>query len=99
MLATVSARVPVEVRDQVHQKLRSAGSTPSQFINGVYLKFLDGGLDLGREGAATAAGAARDGAADLLRRSTCNFKEPLPASFDFAAELEKGRAADYEASA
>ena len=98
MLATVSARVPVEVRNQVHQKLRRAGSTPSKLINDAYLSFLDGELDP-RRGKAAVPDAADGRVADLLRRSTCNFGDPLPADFDFAAELEKGRVAEYEALA
>ncbi len=96
MLATVSARVPVEVRNQVHQKLRRAGSTPSKFINDMYLSFLDGDLDLPKKAAATPTGAAGAEVADALRRATCNFDNPLPASFDFTAELEEGRAAGRE---
>ncbi len=99
MLATVSARVPVEVRNQVHQKLRRAGSTPSKFINDVYLSFLDGELHLDEGKGAAPEDASRDKVADLLKRSTCNLENPLPADFDFTAELEQGRAAEYEALA
>ena len=97
MLATVSARVPVEVRNQVHKKLRNAGSTPSEFINEVYLKFLDDELDLKTKKENGAKKAERKNITDILRSSTCNFENPLPATFDFKAELEQGRTKGYEA--
>ena len=97
MLATVSARVPIEVRNQVHKKLRNAGSTPSEFINEVYLKFLDDELDLKTKKENGAKKAERKNIADILKSSTCNFENPLSATFDFKAELEQGRANGYEA--
>ena len=46
MLATVSAGVPVEVRNQVHQKLRNSRTTPPQFINDVCSSCLSDNLSL-----------------------------------------------------
>lgn len=33
MHAVVTARVPQEIRDQVHSKLRDIGSSPTELIN------------------------------------------------------------------
>lgn len=41
MDAMVSARVPVEVRDQVNEGLRSIGSSPTELINSAYQFFLE----------------------------------------------------------
>ena len=43
MDATVSARVPVEIRDRVHSMLRQRGSSPTELINLAYLSFLKTG--------------------------------------------------------
>lgn len=43
MDATVSARVPVEVRDRVHAMLRQHGSSPTELINSAYLAYLKTG--------------------------------------------------------
>ena len=99
MLATVSARVPVEVRNQVHQKLRRSGSTPSEFINEVYSRFLDNELNFDNKRIKTLSTSENNKIVEVLKLSTCNFDNPLPASFDFKAELKEGRAADYEALA
>lgn len=37
----VSARVPVEVRDQVNEGLRAIGSSPTELINSAYEFFLE----------------------------------------------------------
>ena len=37
----VSARVPVEIRDQVNEGLRSIGSSPTELINSAYEFFLE----------------------------------------------------------
>ncbi len=99
MLATVSARVPVEVRNQVHQRLRREGSTPSEFINDVYAKFLNEELDFQNTKAQALKKSDNDEIINVIKLSTCNFENPLPSSFDFKAELVKGRASDYEAIA
>ena len=99
MLATVSARVPVEVRNQVHQKLSRSGSTPSEFINEVYSKFLDNELHFDKGHTNALSTSENNKFVDMLKLSTCNFENPLPASFDFEAELEEGRRLDYEALA
>ena len=99
MLATVSARVPVEVRNQVHQKLRRSGSTPSEFINEVYSRFLDNELHFDNKRIKTLSTSENNKIVEILKLSTCNFENPLPASFDFKAELEEGRRSDYEALA
>lgn len=36
MHAVVTARVPQEIRDQVHSKLRDIGSSPTELINAAY---------------------------------------------------------------
>ena len=99
MLATVSARVPVEVRNQVHQKLRRSGSTPSEFINEVYSRFLDNELNFDNKRIKALSTSENNKIVEILKLSTCNFENPLPASFDFEAELEEGRRLDYEALA
>ncbi len=33
---------------------------------------------------------------EMLKLSICNFENPLPATFDFHSELERGRENDYE---
>lgn len=43
MDATVSARIPVEIRNQVHSKLKSEGKTPTQLINSAYQSYLKTG--------------------------------------------------------
>ena len=97
MLATVSARVPVEVRNQVHQKLKHKGSTPSQFINTVYASFLNDELSIHSKKKKKSAQLKKDEIVEIIRASTCNFDNPLPENFDFKAELERGRINDYEA--
>lgn len=101
MLATVSARVPMEIRNQVHQKLRRSGSTPSEFINDAYVKFLNDELVYNKHEGKSAQLTNSECAeiTEMLKLSTCNFENPLPASFDFKAELEEGRVTDYEALA
>lgn len=37
----VSARVPLELRDQVNEGLRAIGSTPTELINSAYQYFLE----------------------------------------------------------
>lgn len=96
MLATVSARVPVEVRNQVHQKLRRSGSTPSDFINEAYLKFLNDELVYTKSEGKSLTASESNEIVKILKLSTCNFENPLPASFDFKAALEEGRGTDYE---
>ena len=91
MLATVSARVPVEVRNQVHEKLRNSGTTPSQFINDVYSSYLNGNLNLKGQTSKRSARMTNQDVANILKLSTCNFENPLPSSFDFKTELENGR--------
>ena len=44
MDATVSARVPVELRDQVHKKLHAQGSSPTALINSAYRCYLATGV-------------------------------------------------------
>ena len=92
MLVTVSARVPVEVRNQVHQKLRNSGTTPSQFINDVYSSYLSDNLSLKQKASKKSDGITNQDVVKILKLSTCNFENPLPSSFDFKAELEEGRA-------
>lgn len=41
MDAMVSARVPVELKDQVNEGLRAIGSSPTELINRAYEFFLD----------------------------------------------------------
>ena len=96
MLATISARVPVEVRNQVHKKLRNAGSSPSELINKVYKSYLNDELDFKKEPKRELEDSEKNEILNLIEVSTCNFKDPLPATFDLEAELEKGRAASYE---
>lgn len=36
MHAMVTARVPVEIRDQVNAKLRAIGSSPTELVNAAY---------------------------------------------------------------
>ena len=36
MHAMVTARVPVEIRDQVNTKLRAMGSSPTELVNAAY---------------------------------------------------------------
>lgn len=43
MDAMVSARVPVEIRDQVNEALKKIGSTPTELINRTYKQFLQTG--------------------------------------------------------
>lgn len=44
MDAMVSARVPVEIRDQVNAALKKIGSTPTELINQTYEQFLRTGV-------------------------------------------------------
>jgi hypothetical protein len=92
MLATVSARVPVEVRNQVHKKLRNSGTTPSQFINDVYLSYLSDNLSLNDQVSKGSDGITNEEVIQIFKLSTCNFETPLPSSFDFKKELEEDRA-------
>ena len=96
MFATVSARVPIEVRNQVHKKLSKNGSTPSKFINDVYKSYLDGDLEIAKENVHISDSEAKSEVLEKLNRSCCNFNNPLPASFDFEKTLVSGRVADYE---
>ena len=97
MLATVSARVPVEVRDQVHKKLRNSGRTPSQFINDVYVKYLNDDTFFDTSTKNKTRSVDNIAIIETIKASTCNYGNPLPAMFDFKEELKQRRKADYEA--
>ena len=96
MLATVSARVPVEVRNQVHQKLRSNGLTPSQFINDVYVKYLDDDSFLETTKKKKNRQFDNETIIETIKASTCNYGNPLLATFDYKDELSRGKKTDYE---
>lgn len=104
MNAMVSARVPVELRDQVNALLREKGSTPTELINRAYRLFLET-KELPGSPEHTAPGRRTPTAFELreLQESVRSTTYGVPESFFanrsyddiLAAELE----ADYAALA
>lgn len=104
MDAVVTARVPVEIRRQGNEILRSIGSNPTQLINAAYEYVISHGSLPGYR--AVGDLEASDRALTLAQRDelVSFFNEstfPVPSDFwdGFSGKemIGKGRAADYEA--
>ncbi len=110
MDAVVTARVPVEVKEQGARVLRSIGATPTQLVNAAYSYV----LETGTLPCAHAHGEARsvDGRSvktptpaqrDALQAALASMTREVPESFwldcSYKELLEEGRRADYEALA
>ena len=70
----VSARVPATLRDAVNAKLKNAGATPTQLINGAYRDYLESGVLPG------SASAIKPGKRKLGARDLAVFKQSVDAS-------------------
>ena len=78
MHAMVTARVPLEIRDQVNAKLRSIGSSPTELVNAAYDYVLaTGELPDAQRGESTLTDAQANELRFRLRQAT----RPVPASF------------------
>lgn len=100
----VSARVPMELRDQVNEGLRAIGSSPTELINRAYEYFLDTKKLPGREVAAKKG--KRQLTASQLRALAKSIEETtyiVPESYfeglDYKQILERELRESYEALA
>lgn len=82
MHAMVTARVPLEIRDQVNAKLRSIGSSPTELVNAAYDYVLaTGELPDARRGESPLRITLTDAQANELRFRLRQATRPVPASF------------------
>lgn len=100
----VSARVPMELRDQVNEGLRAIGSSPTELINRAYEFFLDTKRLPGRD--ASSKKGKRKLNASQLRALTESIKETtraVPESYfeglDYKELLRRRLRESYEALA
>ena len=75
MHAMVTARVPLEIRDQVNAKLRSIGSSPTELVNAAYE------LPDAQRGESPLRITLTDAQANELRFRLRQATRPVPASF------------------
>ena len=110
MDAVVTARVPVEVKDQATRILRSIGATPTQLINAAYAYVLETGSlphvcthDYGDAQETPVVKSLSSEQRDALRADIGVMTRELPESFwqgvTYKQITEEGRRADYEALA
>ncbi|MDO4443330.1 MAG: type II toxin-antitoxin system RelB/DinJ family antitoxin [Slackia sp.] len=112
MDAMVTARIPVEVKNQTAQVLRSIGATPTQLINAAYAYVLETGalpsVPTREENVASASASPivkslsaeqRDALLADLEAMTCAVPESFWEDATYRQILEEGRRADYEALA
>ena len=82
MHAMVTARVPLEIRDQVNAKLRSIGSSPTELVNAAYDYVLaTGELPDAQRGESPLRITLTDAQANELRFRLRQATRPVPASF------------------
>lgn len=82
MHAMVTARVPLEIRDQVNAKLRAMGSSPTELVNAAYDYVLaTGELPDVQRGASPLHIALTEAQANELRFRLRQATRPAPASF------------------
>lgn len=82
MHAMVTARVPVEIRDQVNAKLRAMGSSPTELVNAAYDYVLaTGELPDARSNDEPFRIALTDEQANELRFRLRRATRPVPESF------------------
>lgn len=82
MHAMVTARVPVEIRDQVNVQLREMGSSPTELVNAAYDYVLRTGElpDVHRDGAPLHI-ALTDAQINELRFRLRQASRPVPGAF------------------
>lgn len=104
MDAVVTARVPVEIRRQGNEVLRSIGSNPTQLINAAYEYVISHGSLPGSRVVGDLDASDRDLTPEQRNELVSFFNEstfPVPSSYwDGSSDKElirNGRAADYEA--
>lgn len=100
----VSARVPVELRDQVNAGLRDAGSSPTELINRAYEFFLETKtLPECRPSMKSGRRRLDDNSLNGLLESISQTSRPVPDSFfedtDYDRLLEDELRGSYEALA
>ena len=99
MDAMVSARVPAEVRDQVNDRLRDIGSTPTELINRAYRAFLETGALPGSSADARPGRRTIDASAlDELRRSIKATTFAVPESYFAGRSYDRILEEELEAS-
>ena len=83
MHAMVTARVPLEIRDQVNAKLRSIGSSPTELVNAAYSEnSVFGTYEVqNRNFSNYLSQALTDAQANELRFRLRQATRPVPASF------------------
>ena len=82
MHAMVTARVPLEIRDQVNAKLRSIGSSPTELVNAAYDYVLaTGELPDAQRAESPLRITLTDAQAHALRLRLRQATRPVPASF------------------
>ena len=101
MDAFVTARVPVELKEQVNRRLTEIGSSQSQLVNAAYLYVLKEGKlpepsqDESNHLIPTADQLAQVDA--LLEATTFAIPEAAIEDMDYRKIIEEGKLADYEA--
>ncbi len=89
MHAMVTARVPLEIRDQVNAKLRAMGSSPTELVNAAYDYVLaTGELPDAQHGEAPLHIALTNAQANELRFRLRHATRAVPASFWEAQEAQ-----------
>ncbi len=98
----VSARVPTELRDQVHRQLQKIGSTPTELINSAYEVFLQT-KELPKASPSFSAGPRKLSKSQVAKLCT-NIEEttfPVPEYYfgekSYDQLLQEGLKASYEA--
>lgn len=109
MNVMVSARVPVELRDQVARRLRSNGGTPTQLINAAFEEYARTGLLPGQpktpetpeeKRGRKLSPQQRGELLESIRRSTLDIPQShIPEGLDDKDVLAEGKREDYEALA
>lgn len=90
MDAMVSARVPVELRDQVNAGLRAIGSSPTELINHAYAFFLETKqLPACHPCVKSGRRALSDDQVSALAKSIAETSHAVPGSFFQDADYEQ----------
>ena len=104
MDSIVTARVPVEIKDQVNAMLAQIGATPTQLINSAYEYVLDNGALPETKAAASAQHKAlpadrESGLLAIFERTTFRVPEAYWQGKSYKELIAEGKRADYEALA
>lgn len=103
MDAIVTARIPVEIKEQVNKILHDMGSSQSQLINLAFRYVLENKTLPGSESSSSGSSGKRKLSKqqlieleESLRATTFNIPADFLQSKSYKEILEEGRTADYE---